>query len=90
MAHKFEGTVIPTEVGDFFANWMPGTLVITTRDSEETEPNWNNVRRGRPMPAGGKSSAQMAQDGWVGLYLITPKTPPAGAVKVDWFQEPAA
>ena len=90
MAHKYQGTVIPTEVGDFFANWMPNTPVITTRDSEPTAPDWSKVRTGRPMPAGGKSSAQMAEAGWVGLSLIVPVAPPAGAVKCDWFQEPAA
>ncbi|MBY0548608.1 MAG: hypothetical protein K2W95_15160 [Candidatus Obscuribacterales bacterium] len=90
MAHKLGDTIIPTEVGDFYANWMPGAPVVTTRDSEETAPDWNKVRRGRPLPAGGKSSAQMAQEGWVGLYLTTPKDPPAGAVKVAWFQEPSA
>jgi hypothetical protein len=94
MAYKL-GTsgVRPSRAGEFYANWNPDLPPVTQRDSEETAPDWNKVRAGRPRPAGSKTSAQMAADGWIGLYLRHDLTIPAEAIEVsapEWMSEPPA
>lgn len=90
MAHKLNNKVTPTEVGEFYANWKPNAPVVAQFEHDEVAPDFTKVREGRPMPAGGKTSAEMAAEGWVGLYLKVAQTPPPGATKVEWFTEPAA
>jgi hypothetical protein len=84
---------LPHLKGEFYANWHPELPVVAQFEHEEVTPDWTKVRRGRPRPAGGRDSAQMAAEGWVGLYLIRdlPLSPHAVAVEApQWMSEPPA
>jgi hypothetical protein len=81
----------PHLAGEFFANWDPHNPPVGQRNSDGDEPNWSMVRRGRPQPAGGRSSAQMSDLGWIGLYLIHDRQLPDGAEVIptpQWMREP--
>ena len=83
----------PHLAGEFYANWNPNLPVVAQFEYEETIPDWTKVRRGRPQPAGGRSSEEMSALGWVGLYLIADQRLPLDAVACeapDWMSEPVS
>ncbi len=91
-----EGGIRPSKVGEFVGNWNPDTKrfpPVTQFEHEQVHPDFSEVRRGRPRPAGGRTSAEMADDGWIGLYLIRERRVPFGATEVpapEWMTEPVA
>lgn len=93
MAYKLGERTFPSREGEFYANWCPEHPPVAQFESDEVEPDFMKVRVGRPRPAGGNSSEEMADEGWVGLYLKRDLSVPPGAEVIPtpaWMQEPPA
>ena len=93
MAFQSNAGVRPHLPGEFYANWHPQLPPVTQFEHEEVAPDWTKVRQGRPVGAGGRTSAQMAGEGWVGLYLIRTLPVPQGAQVIatpEWMSEPTS
>jgi hypothetical protein len=94
MAYKLGANgPLPSREGEFYANWNPALPPVTQRENEETTPDWTKVRSGRPRPTAAFTSSELAEQGWIGLYLRHDLRVPEGAVEVDapeWMSEPTA
>ncbi len=79
-------------VGNYNPSLPPGPF-NSQKECEQSQPDWRRMRAGRPCPTPTLSSEQLAEQGWVGVYLTQPVPLPPGAVVVpspEWMVEPPA
>jgi len=87
---------LPNLVGELVGNYnpqLPPGPFNSQKEYEQSLPDWSRMRAGRPCPTPSATSEELALQGWIGVYLTSPVTLPAGAVAVptpDWMLEPPA
>ena len=86
----------PHRVGELVGNYnpsLPPGPFNSQKEFEQSLPDWSTMRAGRPCPTPTLSSGELANQGWVGVYLTESLPLPPQAVAVltpEWMNEPPA